>query len=326
MSHLVNWPIPLIRQKPWYPGVFGVPGNDTRRGLQTSHEGVVFYVDPNAVGVSDQRDGTDPEAPLATVAKALTLVQPYRGDTIAVMANNAYVYHNPADGRLLPVSEEVVISVPGIRLVGVCPSSPSGIYWSPASDGGVCITIAAVDVLVEGFLFTEGAFTGCNGILGIWDGITQYGDNIVIRNCVFDVTVGAAIQLEFTYYAEIYNNKFWGCNYGLYLDPLGNGADFCNIWGNLFSDCVAGAMTVNGLVESFIHKNSIFNSNAQAGAAATNEGIDTTGGARNQVYDNWFSCLLPPAGAGDYADLNTASATDAWINNHCMNGEAVTNP
>ena len=69
----VRWPSPLVRQKPWFPGQVGVPGTDHTRGLRSDVNGVIFYVDPNAVGVSDLRDGTDPEGPLQTVAKALTL-------------------------------------------------------------------------------------------------------------------------------------------------------------------------------------------------------------------------------------------------------------
>jgi hypothetical protein len=54
-------------------------------------------------------------------------------------------------------------------------------------------------------------------------------------------------------------------------------------------------------------------------------GITTATGEENQVFNNYFSCQLP-VGAGDYNDLNTAAATDAWIGNHCMNGDATGNP
>ena len=44
------------------------------------------------------------------------------------------------------------------------------------------------------------------------------------------------------------------------------------------------------------------------------------------AHDNFFSCLLPVPANGDWNDLNTAAATDAWMGNYCMNGLAVTNP
>ncbi|MBU2177520.1 MAG: hypothetical protein KJ556_20700, partial [Gammaproteobacteria bacterium] len=75
------------------------------------------------------------------MAAALTKCQPYRGDVIAVMAANTNEYRNGALGRLLPISEEVIVTVPGVRIVGVCPSGSVGVWWTPASDGGTCITV-----------------------------------------------------------------------------------------------------------------------------------------------------------------------------------------
>lgn len=323
----VSWPVPLVRQKPWFSGQFGVPGTDNERGLRSDCNGVVFYVDPNAAGVSDQRDGTDPEAPLATVGAALLLCQPYRGDVVAVMGNNSWQYGTAADGRILPVSEEVVVDVPGVRLVGVLPSGAMGVFWTPASNGGTCITIAALDVTVEGFAFTEGNFTGCNAISVLWNGTTAWGDNAVIRHCTFDDTVDTAIQLEFSWYCEISHNMFWECDaYGIYVDPAGSGIAYTTIRDNVFHDCTTAAMALRGSDRSAIYRNSIYNSNAQAGGAATDEGIDTTGGIENQVYDNYFSCILPVAAPGDWDDLNTGAVTDAWVGNHLTNGLAVTTP
>jgi hypothetical protein len=261
------------------------------------------------------------------VGAALTKCLPFRGDVIAVMANNAWQYGDPLDGRVLPISEEVLVDIPGVRIVGINPSAAAGVVWMPASNGGTCITIRALDVLVEGFLFTEGTFTGCNAISGIWGGPGGFfGDNLTIRNCVFDDTVNVAIQLEYVWYAQIYHNSFYANDtYGIYVNPLGNGINFCEIFENILHNC-AMAMALNGCDNSHIFNNSIYNAHAQGGAAATNEGIDTTGGASNQVFDNYFSCLLPVPGNGDWNDLNTAAATDAWIGNHCMNGVAVLNP
>ncbi len=321
----VIWPLPLQRLNPWYPGQMGVPGTDDKTGIRLSSEGSVYYVDPNYPGASDQRDGTNPTDPLATIGAALTKCRPFRGDTIAVMANNTWDYGNPADGQIIPISEEVVITTPGIRIVGVHPSGATGVIWTPASNGGLCIDVQALDVLIEGFHFNEGAFTGVDAISALW-GAPAYGDNLVVRNCVFDDTVDVAIQLEFTWYASIYQNVFWECDeYGIYVDPAGNGAAFLQIYDNIFHDC-AIAMALQGVDKSHIFNNSIYNSHAQGAGAAANEGIDTTNGAENQVFDNFFSCRLPVPANGDWDDLNTAAASDAWINNHLMNGLAITNP
>lgn len=327
MSHLVNWPVPLTRLNPFYPGQIGVLGTWNETGLRNSCDGAIFYVDPNYPGVSDARDGTDPTAPLATIAAALTKCQPYRGDVIAVMGNNAWQYGAAADGRRLPISEEVIVDVPGVRIVGVDPSSPSGVVWTPASNGGICITVRALDVLIEGFHFYEGAFAGCNAIYALWNGTTAFGDNMVIRNCTFDDTVDIAIQLEYSWYCEIYNNIFWECDTaGIYTDPLGQGANYLKIFSNTFHDCGA-ALPLRGVDNSHIYDNSIYNGNAQGAGVATNEGIDLTNGVNNQIFANVFSCLLPVPANGDWDDLNSGGgATNAWIANACTNGTAVTTP
>ena len=322
----VNWNSPLVRLPPWFPGQMGVPGSDSIDGLRQSCEGKIFYVDPNYPGVSDQRDGTNPQDPLRTVGAALTKCRPYRGDVIAVMQNNAWTFGTPNDGQLLPIAEQVTVTVPGVRIVGIANAGTLGVLWTPSANAGTCIRIHALDVTVEGFTFDEGAFAGCNAISVLWNGTTAFGDNAVIRNCLFTGDVDIAIQLEFAWYCNIYNNFFQQVDTaGIYLDPAGSGADYCNIYNNWFQDCVA-AISARGLDNSRIANNTIYNTNAQGAALATNEGIDTTGGRQNIVIDNYFSCLLPVPANGDYDDLNTAAATDSWIGNHCSNGLAITSP
>lgn len=322
---LIPGPMPLTRFNTLFPGQFGVSGTANETGLRTHPTGTIFYVDPNYPDVSDSRDGTDPTAPLQTVAAALAKCQPYRGDVIYVMANNSWQYGDATDGYVTAISEEVEITVPGVRLVGVSQSG-QGVYWTPAEDGGTCITVSAIDCLIEGFWFTEGDYTICNGIYCEWDGITLFGENLTVRNCVFDDTVDYAIQLEFSWYCDIVGNRFIECDsYGIYLDPAGSNADYLTVRDNLFMDCGA-AMAVNGLSNSYIYSNRIFNGNAQVGGAATDQGIDTTAGDNNLVCQNWFSCLLPAGAPGDWDDLNTANAGDAWVQNYCMDGPNVTNP
>ena len=322
----VSWPIPLIRQKIFYPGQVGVQGTDNTRGLRADVGGVVFWVDPNAVGVSDLRDGTDPEAPLATVAAALALAQPYRGDVIAVMANGAWQYAAGVN-RTTAVAEEVIVTVPGVRIVGVFPSSSVGVVWESQTNGTPCIDVRAIDVTIEGFAFVGGLVGGV-AIYCEWNGTTLFGENLTVRNCLFDETIDTGIQLEFSWYCDIHNNYFTQCDeYGIHADVAGSGFAFCTIHHNHFLDCGTAAIAaLGGCDENQIYKNSIFNTDAQNGALATNEGINTTGGTQNSVFDNWLSCLLPVPANGDYDDFCTGAATDAWMNNHLMDGDTVTNP
>ena len=323
----VPWGQPLTRLPPFFPGQWGVRGSDSELGLRMHTDGVVLYVNPNHPDATNDNDGTNPDHPLLTVAEAMTKVQPYRGDVIAVMANNSWQYGTPTDGYTTPIAENAIIDVPGVRLVGISQSSSTGVVWQPATDGGTCITVTALDVSIEGFLFTQGSQTGCDGISCIWDGTTAWGDNLTVRNCMFDDTVDTAISLDYVWYANIHHNMFWECDeYGIYVLQPGNGVSFLDISENVFHDCATAAMSLVECTKSHIHGNSIFNTNAQVAAVATDQGITTSTGGLNQVYDNYFSCVLPVAANGDFDDLNTAAATDAWINNHTMNGDSVTNP
>lgn len=323
----VSWPPPITNLSPVYMGQMGVPNSGTRRGLREHVSGVVFYVDPNYPGASVNADGVNPENPISSVTAALTRCVPYRGDTIAVMANNFWQYGNVVDGYRTPISENVVVDVPGVRIIGISQSSSTGVVWTPASNGGTCITVNAIDVLIEGFLFTEGSFTGCNAIAAVWDGTTAWGDNLTVRNCVFDSSIDIAISLDYAWFVNIHHNVFWECDSkGIYVVNPGSGAAYLVVSDNLFHDVVGCAMDLNNTDDSHVFNNSIFNQRAQAAAAAAGEGIVTTNGSHNQVFDNFFSCLLPVPANGDWNDLNTAAATDAWVGNHCMNGLAVSNP
>ena len=180
---------------------------------------------------------------------------------------------------------------------------------------------------IEGFLFTEGAKAGCNAIVAVWNGATAWGDNLTVRNCVFDHTVDTAINLEFVWYANIHHNVFWECDaYGIYSLQPGSGNEFLIISDNVFHDVAISAMSLVECSNCHVFNNSIYNSTALGAGASVDMGITTATGANNQIFDNYFSCLLPAAANGDWNDLNTGVATDAWINNHCLNGMAVTTP
>lgn len=301
----------------------GVPGTDSERGLRHSVEGTVFYVDPNYTDTSDQRDGTNPTAPLTTVATALTKCEAYRGDIIYVMANNAWDYGNVADGRATAINEAVTVDVPGVRIVGVTPSGRLGVPWTVPTDGGVAITVDAIDVLIEGFCFM-GRGEGETAILSTWDGDDQYGENLTVRHCFFDEDLDIGIELAYSWYPDIHDNVFEDIeSYGIFSDT--ESIVQARIMRNHFHDCVDAAISIADARECLIAENWIFNSVAQGGAAATDTMIDLAGGSENIVCHNVMSCDLG-AGAGAYDDCNEATATDAWIHNFLMDGVTTGNP
>ena len=318
-------PLPLTRLNPWYPGQFGVPGTSNKTGLRQTCEGAVFYVDPNAVGVNDLRDGTDTEAPLATVAAALALCEPYRGDTILVMASNAWQYNDPAEGRATAVNEAVTVTCPGVRIVGVCPSSSIGVPWTVPNAHDYAITVLATDVTIEGFVFTGALDMG--GIYARWNGVAEWGDGLTVRHCFFDDPVETAINLEFAYYCDIHHNVFQDVqDYGVYSDPAKSASAFGYIHDNLFNDVGTTAIELDEGTHWDIHHNRFWNAAAAGGGAAPDCYINLDNGSNNLVSENVQACILPLAGVGDWDDCNSAGASDAWVHNMLLDGVAVTNP
>ena len=317
-------PLPLVRFNTLFPGQFGVQGTATKTGLRTTCEGAVFYVDPNAIGASDRRDGTDPECAFATVAAAIAACRPYRGDTILVMANNAWQYNNAAEGLTTPILETVTIDVPGVRLVGVCPSSSLGVPWHVPVAADTAITITATDVLVEGFVFT-GALA-MTAIDVIWNGAAGFGDGATIRHCFFDDNVTIGIRMEFSYNTDIHHNIFQGGNFGIWADPAVSSSQNCHIHDNQFMGLDTTAVFWQECDETEISDNVFYNAGAVAAAASPDVFIDTSAGTFNIVHHNTMSCVLPVAANGDYDNCNSSAATDAWIHNYCLNGPSVTRP
>ena len=158
-SSNVRMPLPLTRLSPWYPAQFGVAGAGSDRGLRLDTLGKVIYVDPNYAGATASPDGTEPDCPVSTVAAALAQCRDWCNDVILVMHNDNWTF-GPAlsigdTDRALCINESVTVTVHGVRIIGVAPSAALGPVWRPATAGGTCITIHAMDVLIEGFCFDE---------------------------------------------------------------------------------------------------------------------------------------------------------------------------
>jgi len=305
--------------------VGGVPGVSTDTGLRQSCEGTIFYVDPNHVDCHDQRDGTNPTSPLATVAAALTKCEAYKGDMIVVMDNGAWQYGTQLS-RLLPIQESVVVTVPGVKIVGMAPASSLGVVWSPTVTGATAIEVRTTDVLIEGFAF-----------YGVFDPaihanyIGYYGDNMTVRHCYFGENVDIAIALEYAWNCDIHDNWFFEVDEKAItnVDPA-NPAAYNSIHDNYFDDVGVTAVDLATGVHNKIWSNQLWNSNAAVGIAAVDCFITTAGGARNYVHDNTLSCLFA-GGLSDYPvtctpDAAAPNTTDCWVNNHCLEAMSTGNP
>lgn len=321
----VRYPMPLQRLNPWYPGQFGVPGAWTDTGERMHSTGTVFYVDLNHVDTNDQRDGTDPTAPLETVGEALTKCQAYRGDVIAIMANDAWEYGGVSDYNTI-ISESVTVDVPGIRIVGVSQSSSLGVYWRPSTAAGTCITVEAIDVLIEGIAFMGRA--GGTGVHAVWAANGE-GDNLTVQHCFFDDVLTYGITLDESWYCNVHHNQFDNLNYGIYTNPATmTSPAYGQIHYNFFNNCGVSAISLEDADRMHVYENSLYNFDAASGNAGTvaNCLIDLNSGSRNQVHHNILSCVLPAAAVWDYNATCTAGAGDAWIQNLTRSGPTITNP
>jgi len=279
----------------------------------------IFYVDPNNVQAVDWGNpGEHPDVPLATVQAAITLCRDHAGDTIIVGANDDWQY---SPGHKTAIQETVIIphTKGGIRIVGGGPN-PLACNWQVLVNT-VGITVNATDVEIEGFVF-DGAGTG---VLLEWNGTTKYGENAVIKNCVFKDLAGG-IQLEYAWYNAIDGCTFENVTKAILSLVGGSGFDFTQIKNSYFVDCGKAIEALGGCEYNEIAFNTFYNDDAQAGNAATNDGVNTTGGSHNTVHNNVFSCVMPAAHAGDWDDFNTGAVTDAWVHNQLTNGIAVTTP
>ena len=359
----VNWPIPLTRFKTLFPGQMGVPGTDNERGLRSDCHGTIFYVDPNAVGVSDGRDGTDPEAPLQTVAKALTLCQAYRNDVIAVMFNGYWTYADVTSGRRTPIAEQVTVDVPGVRIVGVAPSSPLGVPWVNTANSGVAITVDAIDVVIEGFCFWNPTYTGCTAILAQWDGVTAYADNLIVRNCFFYDEFAIAIDLDYCYNSYIEDCVFQSVDKGINNNGTNGDPDWLIIRNNVFTACTV-AIDLDDTSYPIIEDNEIIDcptgitfDGATAAKIKNNVVNITVGSGVTAIHGRSSSeCVIcgnvlngDPTGTNNLIDLTGGSnamvadnwlsctiaqydvtcsdaTSGAWVRNHCVDNETAAAP
>jgi hypothetical protein len=318
LANRVDLPLPLTRLAPWYPPQLGVAGAGADRGLRLHCTGNVFYVDPNFPGAHDRRDGTEPDAPLATVQAALDRCRPYAGDMVLVMASNAGPHAQAAWGRLALVTETVTISTPGVRLVGAAPFSAIGVYWRVPL-GGWAITVAAPEVLVEGFAFLPERAPGeeedpANGIMTSGSAV----EGLTLRHCYFGADFGTALQLGAASDSEVYGCLFRGAQQAIFSE---DDVLSCRILENWFYDCAA-AVVCSAASGFLVAGNWFYSAATAAGEQAAGSMVNFGAGGGNAVFGNWFSCT--GGEGGNYHTANVPGTDDAWAGNFCVDGLAGT--
>lgn len=304
-----NLPYPLTRLNPWFPGQYGVPYTDADTGLRTDPVGTVFYVDPNHTDPNDNRDGTDPNAPLLTIQAAVTRCESYHNDVIHVGPNNPN-----GTVHATPIAESVTLNKAGVRLVGSTMGA-TGVYWR--GTGNTALTIAAPDCIVEGFHF----YFSDTGISLLYDNAqSAWAYNCAVRHNYFGWgTVG--IRLTSSQYCLIHDNWFDACTFGIFSSyAQGDFPWDHQIYDNYFDLCRYAIFARNALYCN-IYRNRIMTVDSLP-ATTPDTVICLRDGGRNIISEN----VLPCNSTGGYNATCTSGANDLWTQNYCYNGIAYGPP
>ena len=281
--------------------------------------GYNIFVAPNHAHASDANTGFDSNNPLQTITAAVGKARAHRGDTIFVLQNDGWQYGSALTAT---ITEAVTIPAtkPGIRLIG-CGAGSMGVNWEAGATGTFCLTINALDTIVEGFNFW-GTTADCNGILCDWNSPTSYGENVIINNCTFSDGIDTAIELEYAWYVKVMNCHFDSCDdFGIMsLDTNGDLA-YTQILNNWFFDCGV-AMSLGESDYALVQGNRIHKMTALTSGSATGEGlVIAAGGSENVVINNYWTCPLI-----NWDNFCTATATDSWADNHLSDQNTYINP
>ncbi len=314
--------MPQLRIPELFMGQMGVPGTDLTRGIRMAPKGVVLYVDPSHPMATDANDGTDPEAPLATIQGAVDRLVAIavdfdvEGSVIMLEPNNAF-----AESVVTPEYDD---GPNYITIMGR--GGPYASTWASGAATEFCLDLRALGWRISGVRFLAPTQAGCIELhhtdLGgndiairtiiekcLFDGQTTGRYGIVSHGC-YDVWImdnvfqlfhnavaGGAVPLSLgttpltiPYRNHILRNCFWDCDNGA-IFPMNGG----EVAGNLFQPVgYAYAMT-----------------------QVLNTSIVANPGDDNVVWGNVFP--------GDYSIAGgyRGGAADAWINNMAEDVAAV---
>lgn len=314
----------VVRQQPWYPGQFGVPGSDVSRGLRWRSSGIVLFVDEDHPNATLTADGTDPNNPLSTITAACARLVAFHalasisavGSTI-VIAGQIYTESIAIDQASYPAYVTILGAGPGRYPV----------VWAPATAAQDCLTIDEYGWTVDGIHFLPGA-TGASVVLTRDAGAGAEGT--VIQNCFFNggwASGGDGIILSGApANVTIQGNRFAEfAATGPCIDVTATGtADpyQAHIIGNTFQESgVYIASTAGGWNAAIIKDNVFTASSADDALPATTTYIDLGNGSLgyNTVTGNTFPGLYTVAGGY----TSEAGGLDNWNGNFAQDMTAA---
>ena len=314
--------LPLIRLNPWYPGQFGVHGSDVPRGMRWAPRALTMFVDPDSNDNSDAHDGTNPEAPMATIQGAITKLiahQAAQGTSLAgstiVCAGAAYT-----ESAIVPAPYPTgAATVEYVRLLGASVNSHQPTWAGAAGGTTPCLTIRAEGGVVDGCEFNcpdTSSGVRLEEVPGAGTLIAAY--KTTIRNCVFDGIFSGQYGIEFwgaPHRVAVLNNWFLEMDsFCIYVTDTTHSLPYqCAIVGNRFSDSqnyIGSLANMRGFQSSLI-KDNVFEEGIVL-VPTTYLDLRNAGGQGNVVTGNRFGGVYSQAG-GYYS---SAAAADAlWVGN-----------
>lgn len=140
---------PLVKEKSFYPGQWGILGSDAPLGLRTDTRSTVFYVDSGHARTSNNNDGTDPDNPMQTVTAALARCTANANDFVIVRQMTNALETFP-----------ITMSVNRVHLLSTFYRFGHGPEIRPVADTAG-VLISADNVEIAGFEINGGATAGC---------------------------------------------------------------------------------------------------------------------------------------------------------------------
>lgn len=312
----------LHRLNPLYPPQWGVNGSDIPLGIRSEPDALTLFVSTVHPLRNNSNDGTDPNAPCATVQGAINQLIAHQtalgvslaGSQIIVSAGSAL-----QENAIIPSTAPKNCAILGM-VAGGGGMSPT---WSAATGAGTALTVRQEDWRISGFTFIVPA-TGTSILLD-WSASGNGSGCLIDHNMfsTFQLAAGLyAIQFQGApYNVTIADNEFSeiasGANtaFAIYTgntptaDPL-----LCRIERNLFRECdnMIGSLASSHGFGSTVIKDNEFALCPQIAVALV---IDLRGGhvGHNTVTGNHFASSADYSNVGGYWD-NAAHAGD-WTGN-----------
>lgn len=267
----------------------------------------IFYVDANHGSASDSNAGTDPDAPLLTIAQGYANCTDEAVDVIYVKGDYRYR------------EDELVIEKDGIRIIG----SGQGCEWNRTSDqaGDYVVKVQASNVMIaniqisvngseDGIYWGDGGADNDNASMGVIE-------NCFIRGNWYSAagsegTIGITVDGS-SFGPTIRNNWIWGWTTGIDVSDGSNRTAYgVHILNNYITGKTYGINWTGYGYTSVISGNTIWDWKSSVNMTAGINLAGTVGGVL--VSGNFVGAAIMGADSGD---LNY------WVGNFARETEAA---